>query len=156
MAGVSVQTVLRAFGSKEGLILDAIGTFRLREGRVLAGPARSVGEAVTVLFEDYEQIGDRVIRMLADEHRIPGFAEVAAGGRESHRSWVEATFSTQLAALPARQRDGVVMALIAATDVYVWKLLRRDLGLDRKAAEAVMVRLIRGALVSNSSHGKEE
>jgi hypothetical protein len=40
------------------------------------------------LFDDYEVIGDRVIRMLAEEHRIAGFAEVAATGRLMHRRWV--------------------------------------------------------------------
>jgi len=40
----------------------------------------------------------------------------------------------------------VVAALVAATDVYVWKLLRRDQGLDRAAAEHVVRRLVEGAV----------
>jgi hypothetical protein len=36
---------------------------------------------------------------------------------------------------------------LAATDVYLWKLLRRDVGLDKPDAEAVIVRLVQGALV---------
>ena len=166
MAGVSVQTVLRAFGNKEHLILEAVGTFRQSEGRQVIRPARTVEDAVATLFDDYEQIGDRVIRMLAEEHRIPGFAAVAAGGRrvqdEHHRmrgfagvgaggrrmarGWVEATCAPQLKAHPARHRAGILVALLAATDVYVWKLLRRDLGLDRSAAQSTVARLIRGTL----------
>ena len=146
MAGVSVQTVLRAFGNKEHLILEAVGTFRQSEGRQVIRPARTVEDAVATLFDDYEQIGDRVIRMLAEEHRIPGFAAVAAGGRRMHRGWVEATFAQQLKAHPARHRAGILVALLAATDVYVWKLLRRDLGLDRSAAQSTVARLIRGTL----------
>jgi hypothetical protein len=37
-------------------------------------------------------------------------------------------------------------ALMVATDVYVWKLLRRDQKLDRGDAEAVMCRLINGVV----------
>jgi hypothetical protein len=45
------------------------------------------------------------------------------------------------------------VALLAATDVYVWKLLRRDLGLDRKSAQAAVERLIRGVLINEcASH----
>lgn len=148
MAGVSVQTVLRAFGNKETLIVEAIGTFRPRETPVVIESPRSVEETVMRLFDDYEQIGDRVIRMLAEEHRIPGFAEAAAGGRAMHREWVESALADQLAGHPAGARRRIVLALLAATDVYVWKLLRRDLGLDRRAAESVVGHLIRGALAS--------
>jgi len=88
--------------------------------------------------------------MLAEEHRIPGFAEVAAVGRTKHRAWIEAAFAEQLAVNPAPERDRILTALIAATDVYVWKLLRRDLGLDRTASESTVETLIRGVLVNSN------
>jgi len=147
-AGTSVQTVLRAFGNKEVLILEAIGTFRSTLPPRDELP-QSVGEAVIQLFDDYEEIGDRVIRMLAEEHRIPGFAAVADKGRERHRAWVEDAFAQQLAAHPAGERWRILVALLAATDVYVWKLLRRDLGLDRKSSQAAVERLIRGVLIND-------
>lgn len=145
-ADVSVQTVLRAFGSREGLVLAAIGTMREREDRATIEPATTIRAAIAALFDDYEEIGDRVVRMLAEEHRIPGFAEVAAQGRAMHRAWVEGTFSPWIHAIPARRRGEVVVALVAATDVYLWQLLRRDLGSSRKDAQAVVERLVRGAL----------
>ena len=147
-AGTSVQTVLRAFGNKEKLILEAVGSFRATVPPRDELP-RSVGEAVARLFDDYEVIGDRVIGMLAEEHRIPGLALVAAEGRERHRAWVEAAFAIQLAGCPSRVRRSVVPALLAATDVYVWKLLRRDLALDRREAQAAVERLIRGVLTDD-------
>jgi hypothetical protein len=49
----------------------------------------------------------------------------------------------------SRERDAVLMAVLAATDVYVWKLLRRDLGLDPKQAQAAIERLVTGALIDN-------
>ena len=157
MAGVSVQTVLRAFVNREGLIHAAIGTFRALHSpveikSVAIEPFRSAAEAVAHLFDDYELIGDRVIRMLAEEHRITGFAEVAAVGRKMHRTWVEAAFAAALRRHPTRKRAEVLTAVVAATDVYLWKLLRRDLGLDRTAAEKIIVRLVLGALTNSKEN----
>ena len=143
---VSVQTVLRAFGSKEAMILAAIGTFRQADEPRFVGPSGSIGAIVGRLFDDYEEIGDRVIRMLAEEFRIPGFAEATAVGRARHREWVTAAFAEQLGAHPARKRKLVLTAVLAATDVYVWKLLRRDLKLDRKTSQSIVERLVSGAL----------
>ncbi len=146
--GTSVRTVLRVFGSKEALILEAMGSFRATV------PARdelpsSVGEAVATLVDDYEVIGDRVIGMLSEEHRIPGLEVVAAEGRQGHREWVEAAFDEQLVLSSSPDREAALMAVIAATDVYVWKLLRRDLGLDREQAQAAIELLVTGALVND-------
>ena len=146
MSGVTVQTVLRAFGSKEALIVAAIGTFRQSDEPRFVGPSGSIAAIIARLYDDYEDIGDRVIRMLADEFRIPGFSDATAIGRKKHREWVTAAFAEQLAAQPTRKRTLVLTALIAATDVYVWKLLRRDLALDRKTAQSITELLVSGAL----------
>ena len=146
--GTSVRTVLRVFGSKETLILEAMGSFRATLPARGELP-RSVGEAVATLVDDYEVIGDRVIGMLGEEHRISGLEAVADEGRQRHREWVEASFAEQLARSSPRERDAVLMAVLAATDVYVWKLLRRDIGLDRKQAQVVIERLVSGALIDN-------
>jgi AcrR family transcriptional regulator len=150
VAGTSVQTVLRAYGSKEELVVAAIGSFRVEEP-VPSPPIRSIGEAVRRLFDDYEAIGDRVIRILAAEHQIAAFAEIARSGRERHRTWVKAAFAAGLAKVPSRRREPVLVALLAATDVYLWKLLRRDFGLDRAASEAAVERLVRGALETSGA-----
>jgi AcrR family transcriptional regulator len=151
MADVSVQTVLRAFGNRDGLVYAAIGTFRSSHGSgdpepVAIEPFDTTAAAVTSVFDDYESIGDRVVRMLAEEHRIAGFAEVAATGRRMHRRWVDAAFATRLPRRASRRRTEMLTALVAATDVYVWKLLRRDLALGRAAAEQIVVRLVDGVL----------
>jgi AcrR family transcriptional regulator len=143
-AGTSVQTVLRAFGSREGLIVAAVGTFR--DDHRSFERASSPRQAVAQIFDDYEEIGDRVIRTLAEEHRVAGFAEVVRLGRANHRIWVETVFAAELRRHRGRSREDVLAALLVSLDVYVWKVLRRDLGLDRPAAEAAMVRLVDGAL----------
>ncbi len=43
-------------------------------------------------------------------------------------------------------RARAVNALHAATDVYTWKLLRRDLRLERGETERTMADLVRGVL----------
>lgn len=149
-AGTSVQTVLRAFGSKEGLLDELIGSLRNRDISEV-GPPRSVEESIRLLIDDYEEIGDRVIRMLGEEHRIRSFAAVADLGRRNHRSWVDASFAEALSGYRPATRRRVVHALLAATDVYVWKLLRRDFTLDRKTTESTMHRLVRGVLLDASS-----
>ncbi len=144
-ADVTVQTILRHFTSKQGLLVALIGSLRSGE-RGVASPSPSVVSSVTLLFDDYEEIGDRVIRMLADEHRIPEFAEGARHGRRSHRRWVTASFADYVKDLDPERRRSVLHQLLVATDVYAWKLLRRDLRLTRREAETTMVRLIEGAL----------
>jgi AcrR family transcriptional regulator len=144
-AHVTVQTILRNFNSKRGLLVEAIGSLRSGD-RGVARPSPTVADNVTLLFDDYEEIGDRVIRMLADEHRIPEFAEGARHGRRSHRRWVTASFADFMKDLDAGRRRRVMHQLLVATDVYSWKLLRRDFRLTRREAETTMVRLIEGAL----------
>lgn len=155
-AGVSVRTVLRAFGSREGLVLAAIDTMRADTRRAVAELPKTAPERVTRLFDDYETIGDRVVRMLEEEHRIPGFAEVAAEGRQRHRDWVTAAFGDQLRGTRGTDRRLAVDALVAATDVYLWKLLRRDLGRSREDAERVVQMLVAAIGRSTSNPTSKE
>jgi hypothetical protein len=108
---------------------------------------------VTQIFDDYEEIGDRVVHMLAEEHKVAGFANVARLGRENHRLWTETLFAAELRRHRPRTRIEVLTALLVASDVYVWKVLRRDLGLGRPAAEAAMLRLVVGALGTPTKGG---
>ena len=84
-AGTTVQTILRIFGSKEDLLLDALS----------------------------EMVADEVALKITPSGDIP----------------------------------------VAATDVYVWKLLRGDRGVGRAAAEAVVRRLVEGITHQQMSEG---
>jgi AcrR family transcriptional regulator len=140
-AGTTVQTVLRLYGSKEALSALAMEASAARERR--ATPPGDVAAAVGALFDDYEVIGDQVIQCLAEEPRHPTFPSMELG-RQAHRRWIEAVFAPDLAARDGAASARLLHALIAASDVYVWKLLRRDLGLARPAAEAVVQDMIHG------------
>lgn len=102
IAGVSVQTVLRAFGSKDGLMASIVGSSR--SSRPPVEPVTDdTGPVVTALYDDYEEIGMRVINMLAQEHRVPELATVIQTGRDDHRHWVEQAFALQLTSLRGRR-----------------------------------------------------
>jgi AcrR family transcriptional regulator len=150
-AGTTVQTVLRKYGHKEALAalaMQASGE-RLRP----ATPPGDVPAAIRVLYDDYEEIGDRVIRYLVDEARHPAFAPMVELGRQAHRKWVETAFASQLGARRQSARLCLLHALIAVTDVYVWKLLRRDLKFDRRAAESLVEHIVQ-AIVQGGGNGK--
>ncbi|WP_037049741.1 TetR/AcrR family transcriptional regulator [Pseudonocardia halophobica] len=145
-AGVSTQTLLNRFGSKEGLAVEFATEFAREidsdRATARAGDPRS---AVRAVLRQYEMMGDLNIRTLALENRIPALAEISRMGREHHQAWLEETFGTCLPADP-RARRTTLLALYAATDVYLWKLLRRDLGASLAETARVMERLVRGAL----------
>ena len=50
-------------------------------------------------------------------------------------------FADRLPQAPPERRRALA-ALHAATDVYTWKLLRRDLGLGRRTAQQVMTEMV--------------
>ncbi len=64
----------------------------------------------------------------------------------SHRGWIERTFSPWLTSARGARREELILALYAATDVTVWKLLRRDLGCTRPRTESIIRQLVEGAL----------
>jgi AcrR family transcriptional regulator len=146
-AGVSVQTVIRRFGGRDGLVAAAS---ERESARVAAerDPAsvRSPEEAVTQLVAHYERMGDQVLVMLAEEARVPALRDIVAQGRATHRAWCETVFATHLAGLDEPARTRRVAQLVAVTDVYTWKLLRRDSGLDRAATEGAMTELLTSLL----------
>jgi AcrR family transcriptional regulator len=138
-AGVSVQTVLRVAGSKAEL-------FRVAFEQVLSEITGQLGDAepgdvdaaVRTWFEHYEQFGDVVIRSLAEEADPAVVGPILEVGRAKHRGRVDRLFGPLLAARPAQERARAIDALVCASDVYTWKLLRRDFGRPRADAEATM------------------
>ncbi len=141
-AEVSVQTILRHFGSRDGLF-DAVANFARREiAEERVAPIGDVNAAVRVLFDHYERRGDAVLRFLGQESFDERILQVTARGRSVHRDWVERVFAPQLTAHPAGERAALTDLLVVATDVYTWKLLRRDRALGLQSARARVRQLI--------------
>ena len=127
-AGVTVQTVVRRFGGKDGLLANAANVLSDQINAQRAAPPGDLGRLVNNLLVDYEQRGDAVIRLLALEPRHPAVKTVLDFGRGEHRRWVSAAFAEPLGALDPATREPALDALVVVTDVYTWKLLRRDRG----------------------------
>ena len=135
-AGVSGQTVLNHFGDKESLFAEAADRFEIDVRARRASEPGDVDGAIAALVRDYEASGDAVIRGLAIEEKVDAIKPLLARGRDGHRSWVEETFD----------RPDLLPELIVATDVYTWKLLRRDQGLSEEATRDSMTRIVRALL----------
>lgn len=136
-AGVSVQTIVNHFGGKDGLADAVAETVASQAALTREAPAGDVAAIVAVLFEDYERHGDANVLWTAQMDRVPAIARAAADARVRHRAWLERVFADRLPAQgPAREH--ALNLHYAATDVYLWKLWRRDLGLSREDAERAM------------------
>ena len=145
-AGVSHQTVLNHFDSKEGVALAAAAILR-DETLAFRGRAREgdIEGAVHILVGEYERFGDANVRWAVASERLGGLASLIDDARAVHQEWLRHVFGQWLPAdLGAGRR--FVNALHAATDVYTWKLLRRDLGLGRAETERTMTDLVHGVI----------
>lgn len=146
-AGVTVQTVIRRFGSKDGVIVacierDAAGIEAQRE---MAAPG-DVERALDDLLAHYERDGDAVLRTLSVEDRFPIAKAIATEGRRVHRAACARVFAPHLPPTAADTYDASLDAFVAATDLYVWKLLRRDLGRSASETRQVFISLINGLI----------
>jgi AcrR family transcriptional regulator len=131
-SGVTVQTVIRRFGSKEDLIVaaaeEARADVRAQRG---AAPVGDIAGAVENLIDHYEEWGDIQAELVAQEDRFPAIRRITDPGRELHREWVEHTFGPFLEGWEGQDRERRLVEFIVLTDLMVWKLVRRDLGLSR-------------------------
>jgi AcrR family transcriptional regulator len=151
-ADVSVQTVLRQFGSRDGLIDAAVELAHQQIVTERTVPDDDVTAAVSALVDSYESGGDGSILMLGQESTDPRAARITARGRTFHREWVEDVFTPQLGEAAGPEREEMIDMLVVATDVYTWKLLRRDRGLRRDVVKSRMVKLVE-AVVGGGDHG---
>jgi hypothetical protein len=110
--------------------------------------------ALDRLLVVYEEIGDSVIRNLAQEPLHAELRPLLEMGRTEHRNITEATFARWLDPLGTIERRRVLDSLVIATDIYIWKLLRRDMGRTVPETRQVMLGLINGVLARRSSRGR--
>ena len=145
-AGVSVQTVLRHFGSRDALFDAVLAHAQTDVQTERETPPGDVRAAIRTVVAHYERRGDLVLNLLAQAARDERARAVVEPGKRLHRQWVVEAFAPQLAEHPVRGRESVVDLLVVATDVYTWALLRRDRGLSRTTVERRMLRLVNAVL----------
>ncbi len=145
-AGVSHQTLLNHFESKDGLFAAAAERFSAdlaasREGRATSDPE----SVVALLMAQFERSGDGNVRLALLDERIEAVRIGLEQGRANHQGWLAEVFEDRLPSDLAERRR-TLAALHAATDVYTWKLLRRDLGHGRRATQRIMTDMVRAIL----------
>jgi AcrR family transcriptional regulator len=145
-SGVSHQTVLNHFASKQG-VFAAFGAELYEEikalrKRAVAGDPRSV---IAVLLNQYERFGDANARWEVLEERFDEVGEAMGEARAYHGAWLEEHFPSRLD-VPRSERNRRLALLYVSTDVKTWKLLRRHLCLGRRTTGELMLRLLEAAL----------
>jgi AcrR family transcriptional regulator len=145
-AEVSHQTVLNHFESKEGVVLAVADMLREETVRTRgAATPGTISSVLRVLIDDYEHMGDANVRWITTAERVTTLAALLDDARRTHQEWIVTMFGASLPSTPAARRRAI-HALHAATDVYTWKLLRRDLHLSRTDTERIMADLVAGVL----------
>jgi hypothetical protein len=125
---------------REGLLgsIEAIASAKAQP-RIALPRNHSTKRALQALMEHYEVMGDVTVRLLAQEERHPALRPALERGRREHRAWVAKWFPSSLKGV---ERERQITRLVVATDVYTWKLLRRDFGNTRQE----VTRLIAGMI----------
>lgn len=144
-AEVSVQTVLRHFGSRSDLVGAAFEHAQRSVADERRTPVGDVDAAVHVIVEHYELRGDGVLVLLAQEQTEDFVRRITDHGKALHRTWVEEVFAPFLDRPDA---EDLTDLLVVATDVYTWKLLRRDRGLSRGSTEDRIKQLVSAVLAT--------
>jgi AcrR family transcriptional regulator len=142
-AGVTVQTVLRRFGSKEDLFATAA---QQRSGQIHADREAAPPADLSHLVAHYERWGDEQAHLLTQEARVPAVRAITDAGRRYHRDWVTSAYAPALATLPPATRRRKLAQLTAVTDLATWRLLRRELGLGQDQTTAAIRELVNACL----------
>lgn len=146
-AGVTEQTVLRKFGSKEDLlsaVVKKLGS-RFRGPRGGAQPG-DYPTAVREAVEANEQRGKEVLHVLAQEDRTPALRRATEIGRVNHRATTAEVFEPWLPPTDHPDHDRRLAPFVVILDVFTWRLLRLDQGLSLEETEHVLVEMIEGVL----------
>ena len=87
-SGVTVRTILRKFGTKEGLLKACMENEgeRFTRKRMQVTPGDLPG-ILSALLEEYEHMGDALIRTLTVEYEYPSTRELLKKARMVHREW---------------------------------------------------------------------
>jgi AcrR family transcriptional regulator len=142
-SGIGLATIVRQFGSKDQLFAQTIAEARAAlELSIANTPPNDPAAAVRDVLVGYERFGDGIVRLIAQEERVPAIREITERGRSAHERWVRHVFAGVLSSLRGKERKLRFAKLMAATDVQFWKLLRRDLRLGRGDTQRAMTEVV--------------
>lgn len=142
-SGVTVRTILRKFGSKDGLLEACIENdadrFTQMRMQVTPGDLDGILEA---LLAEYELMGDALIRTLTVEYNFHSTQVLLQKARTIHREWCAFVFEPYLPSKSSENYETVLSAFIASTEFYLWKLLRSDLGKSLQQCKQILMHML--------------
>jgi AcrR family transcriptional regulator len=134
-ASVTVQSVLRIFGSKEALF-EAAAERAMQQVNAErdAALAKDPRTAIETLCNIYERWGDATHRVVGQADRVPSIRAVAERGRAYHRQWVRSLFPKRLGGASRAPRLAVLVTLL---DLESYRRLRAQ-GLGARAPQRAL------------------
>jgi AcrR family transcriptional regulator len=144
-AGVTVQTVIRRFGNKAGLL---VATVERELGRIAASRSAIAGasarETVEALGDHYEIYGALILKTYAEADLVDGMVELAKRGREYHVSWCRSAFAVDSppGAAGSAQRERRLAQIVAVCDARTWSILRLESGLSAEQTTLALLEML--------------
>lgn len=148
-AGVTVQTVMRRFATKAGLMRATVErelahVAELRESQASA----DLDGILTDLVTHYESYGTLILKVYAEAPMVEGLAPLAAAARDHHLSWCRRTFEQHVdPSVDDLVRERRLAQVTAACDATTWRILRMDAGLDPQQTLLALVEMVSPLLV---------
>jgi AcrR family transcriptional regulator len=131
-AGVTVQSVLRIFGSKEALFEAAAQrAFQEIVAQLRQEPESDPAKAVADMCAVYEEWGDATHRLQAQVERVPAIRAALERGRAHHLAQVRALFGK-------RVREPRLAVIAALLSLESYRHLRGQ-GLSARAAREALL-----------------
>lgn len=154
-AGVTVQTVIRRFGGKPGLL---VATIEREFVRLAADRTAALGEGpsstLRSLVDHYEAHGALILKMYAEAHQAPGVPELAARARAYHVAWCREAFAAALGdGLDEATLQRRLAQVVAICDATTWRILRFDGQLSPEQTEEALRELLLPLLAAVAPDG---
>lgn len=143
-AGTTVQTVIRHMDSRDGCFKAVVKVVTARVEKQRGNSEyNSIEAAISDLIDHYESEGKLILNFLAQEQSGDSFvSDLMKEGRTYHRKWIKRCFANYM----SEQNEKTIDALVIATDIYAWKLLRQDIGRCQIITKGVITNIVKKIL----------
>ncbi len=143
-AGVTVQTAIRRFGSKHGVLAATVERELTRLATERAAALGSSPQATLhSLVRYYEDHGALILKLYAEADQAPGVPELASRARGYHVTWCREAFSEALEqGLDKRTRKRRLAQIVAICDATTWRILRFDGQLSPQQTEQALMEML--------------
>lgn len=151
-SGVTIRTILRKFCSRDGLLEASMQHYASAHmGQRELDVGGDIRKALTILLDEYEVMGDAVFRTIQIQDDLAVAKKILEAGRRKHREWCARVFQPYLPDATSPNYESCLLTFISATEVYLWKLMRRDMKMSYSQTHRVFLTTVE-ALVLKFNH----